>query len=204
MLSLTLPSPVSQPILQGLPPSVLLRLMRRAHLTRFLDVPERLTSWGRLGVHCDPTCYIDARTRIMFEPANVTVGYGSNIGACTLHAWEPITVGRCVFISDGATLLTGSHDVDSADFAGDRAPINVGDYAWIALDAMILPGVTIGEGAVVGARAVVTKDVPPFTVVAGNPAQSVRERKQRDFTYVPADWKRDAAWQRQIGIGHRA
>ncbi len=135
-----------------------------------------------LSVRCDPYCWIDPAARVLFDPSNITIGYGSNIGASTLHAWEPITVGRCVFISDGATLLTGSCDVDSADFAGDRAPINVGDYARIALDAMILPGVTIGEGAVVGARAVVTKDVPPFTVVTGNPAQSVRERKQHDFT----------------------
>ena len=52
--------------------------------------------------------------------------------------------------------------------------IVIGDNVWVGFDAVIFPGVTIGEGAVVGAKSVVTSDVPPYTVVAGNPARSVR------------------------------
>jgi acetyltransferase-like isoleucine patch superfamily enzyme len=54
-------------------------------------------------------------------------------------------------------------------------PIAIGDNVWIGFDACILPGVTIGEGAIVGARSVVNRDVPPYTVVAGNPARVVRQ-----------------------------
>jgi galactoside O-acetyltransferase len=55
------------------------------------------------------------------------------------------------------------------------APIKVCDYAWLGFDVAVLKGVTIGEGAIVGARAVVTKDVPPWTIAAGNPARVVKE-----------------------------
>ncbi len=202
MSRLVIPSTLTSPMLRSLPSSVLYRLLHRRYVTRFFDSADVLRAWSRLGMHCDLYCYVDPATRILFNPSNVTIGYGSCIAEhCELHAWEPITIGRCVFISAGAILLTGSHDIDSANFAGDRAPINIGDYAWIALDAFVMPGVTIGEGAVVGARAVVVKDVPPFAVVAGNPARVVRERKRQEFTYIPADWKRNPAWQQQIGIG---
>jgi galactoside O-acetyltransferase len=55
------------------------------------------------------------------------------------------------------------------------APIRICDCAWLGFDAVVLKGVTIGEGAIVGARAVVTKDVPPWTIAAGNPARVVKE-----------------------------
>jgi maltose O-acetyltransferase len=58
----------------------------------------------------------------------------------------------------------------------------VGDRAWIGYRAIVLPGVSIGEGAVVGAGAVVSRDVPPFTIVAGNPARPIGERS-RVLTY---------------------
>ena len=61
--------------------------------------------------------------------------------------------------------------------------MRVGNRAWIAYRAIILPGVTIGEGAVVGAGAVVNRDVPPFTIVAGSPARPVGERS-RDLNYT--------------------
>jgi acetyltransferase-like isoleucine patch superfamily enzyme len=54
-------------------------------------------------------------------------------------------------------------------------PIQVGRNVWIGFDCVVLPGVTIGEGSVVGARSVVTRDVPPFTLVAGNPAREIRK-----------------------------
>ena len=54
-------------------------------------------------------------------------------------------------------------------------PIHIGPNVWIGFDSCLLPGVTIGQGAVVGARSVVTTDVPPYTIVAGNPARVIRE-----------------------------
>ena len=60
------------------------------------------------------------------------------------------------------------------DGTGDARPIRIGRNAWIGFDACVLPGVTIGEGAIVGARSVVIEDVPPYTLAAGNPARIVR------------------------------
>ena len=60
------------------------------------------------------------------------------------------------------------------DADGTARPVRIGRGAWIGFDSCVLPGVTVGEGAVVGARSVVTTDVEPFTIVAGNPARLIR------------------------------
>ncbi len=69
-------------------------------------------------------------------------------------------------------MILANHS-DMADRGGD---VIIGDRVWIGYGALILPGVKLGEGAVVGAGAVVTKDVEPFTIVAGNPARKIGER----------------------------
>ncbi|HZF30363.1 MAG TPA: acyltransferase [Gammaproteobacteria bacterium] len=96
---------------------------------------------------------------------------------------DEIRIGDYVVINDGCMLLTASHDVDSPDWQHVRAPIVIEDRAWIATRAIILPGVTIGYAAVVGAGAVVTKDVPAYHVVAGSPARTVRQRAAAEFRY---------------------
>lgn len=88
-----------------------------------------------------------------------------------------IVLGRNVSISSRATILTASHDPESASFAGYERGVVIGDYAWIGLNAVIMPGVTIGEGAVVAAGAVVTKPVGPYEIVAGVPARPVGRRR---------------------------
>lgn len=93
-----------------------------------------------------------------------------------------ISTGSDVSIGPEATILTLGHDPQSPDFKDRGGDVVIGDRVWIAYRAIILPGVTIGEGAVVAAGAVVTKDVPPFSIVAGNPAQKVGERN-RDLSY---------------------
>ena len=94
-------------------------------------------------------------------------------------------MGAHVAINEGVRILTGSHGVDDPAWRLKVAPVSIGDYAWIATDSIILPGVTIGEGAVVGAGSVVTRDVERFTVVAGNPAVVIRRRNAAQFTYSP-------------------
>lgn len=88
----------------------------------------------------------------------------------------PIHVGADVSIGPEAAILTLGHDPRSPDFADRGGPISIGDHAWIGFRAIVLPGVSIGEGAVVGAGAVVSRDVPPFTIVAGNPARPIGRR----------------------------
>lgn len=97
-----------------------------------------------------------------------------------LYSVAPITLGSKIALSDGAFLCTASHDISSAARPLTVAPITVGDGAWIGAEAFIHPGVTVGEGAVVAARAVVIKDVPPFAVVAGNPAKVIKQRTLRE------------------------
>ena len=93
-----------------------------------------------------------------------------------LYNVERITIEDNVIISDGVYICTASHDITRKDFALVTAPVTICAGAWIAAHARILPGVTIGEGAVVGSGAVVTKDVAPWTVVAGNPARFIKNR----------------------------
>lgn len=88
-----------------------------------------------------------------------------------------IRTGKNVSIGPEAALLTLGHNPQSENFpAGVGGEIVVGDYAWIAYRAIILPGVTVGEGAVVAAGAVVSRNVEPYTIVAGSPARVVRQR----------------------------
>lgn len=114
------------------------------------------------------------------------VGDGSWIGqAAFLHAAGGIVVGREVGIGPHACIITSVHE-DSPGHAAARRPIMdaplrfakvvLGDGCDVGVGAIILPGVTVGEGAQVGAGSVVTRDVPPYAVVAGNPARLLRSR----------------------------
>lgn len=93
-----------------------------------------------------------------------------------------ISIGDDVSIGPEASILTLGHDPQSPEFADRGGDVVIGDRAWIAYRVIVLPGVTIGEGAVVAAGAVVTKDVDPYTIVAGNPARVIGKRS-RDLTY---------------------
>lgn len=90
-----------------------------------------------------------------------------------------VTLGARATISHRAHLCAGTHDHTKADFPLLRPPITIGSEAWICADAFVGPGVTIGEGAIVGARAVAMKDVRSWSIVIGNPA---REAKKREIT----------------------
>jgi len=94
----------------------------------------------------------------------------------------PVTTGADVSIGPEASILTLGHDPQSPDFANKGGPVTIGDRVWVGYRALVMPGVTIGEGAVVAAGAVVTRDVAPFTIVAGNPAREIGPRN-RDLTY---------------------
>ena len=94
---------------------------------------------------------------------------------------DHITLGNRIAVGHQVIFLTTSHDASHPHKRGGdllSAPIYVGDGAWIAARATILPGVTVGEGAIVAAGAVVTKDVPPHTLVGGIPAKPIRALSQ--------------------------
>jgi putative colanic acid biosynthesis acetyltransferase WcaF len=88
----------------------------------------------------------------------------------------PIRVGSHAVVSQYTFLCSASHDYEKPDLPLIARPIVIGEGAWIAADAFVSLGVTVGAGAVVGARASVFKDVEPWTVVGGNPAQMIKKR----------------------------
>jgi putative colanic acid biosynthesis acetyltransferase WcaF len=101
--------------------------------------------------------------------------------SCLSHGVEclshgPIILGEMVVVSQRAFLCTASHAHNTLELPLTIAPIVVERHAWICAEAFVGPGVTIREGAIVAARAVVTRSVEPYKIVAGNPAKVVKDR----------------------------
>jgi putative colanic acid biosynthesis acetyltransferase WcaF len=90
-----------------------------------------------------------------------------------------ISMGRYALASQGAHLCAGTHDIGDPNFQLRARPIVIGERAWIAADAFVGPGVTVGDGAVLGARAVAFSDLPPWSVSVGNPARFLKMRASR-------------------------
>lgn len=122
--------------------------------------------------------YIRGRAR-PGRPA-ITIGRRTVVNQqCCLDGRGGLTIGDYVSISAGVWILTDSHDMGDPLFREVLAPVTIEDHAWIGSRALILPGVTVGEGAVVAAGAVVTGNVAPYAVVAGVPARQIGTRTQR-------------------------
>ena len=122
------------------------------------------------GVHVYP------RVKI-WAPWTLDLADGCGIAnGAILYSQGKITVGYKAVISQGAHICAGTHDYNQPGFPLVTRPIVIKGHAWIAAEAFIHPGVTIGEGCVIGARAVVTKDMPDWMVCAGHPCRPVKER----------------------------
>lgn len=102
---------------------------------------------------------------------NVAVGWFAE-----LDARGGIIVEHDTNISSHVKIITGSHDIDDSDYTADFKPVHVGHHCWIGTGAVILQNVSIGDGAVVAAGAVVTKDIPAGEVWGGVPAKYIRKR----------------------------
>lgn len=149
--------------------------LRAAYVRRVLGL-----EMGR-GASLQMHCFLTGRF--------ISIGEGAVINRrCYLDGRGGLTIGRDASISPECYLLSLTHDPQDPGFGALPRPVVVGDRAWIGARALILPGVTLGEGCVVGAGAVVTKDVAPFDIVAGNPARKIGERNRAlDYTlsYFP-------------------
>lgn len=113
------------------------------------------------------------------------IGDFTSIGRAEIALHDKVQIGNYVCINDGVILLTASHDLSDPEWKHVKAPIIIEDYAWIATGAVILPGVTIGRGAVVGAAAVVRKSVPSGAIAIGNPAQNILNKRTEELRYNP-------------------
>lgn len=117
----------------------------------------------------------------IWAPWNLEVGEMTAIGPhAEIYSADKIKIGSKITISQGAYLCAASHDISKLNKPLITAPIKVDDFVWVCADAFVGMGVTIGEGAVVGARACVFKDVEPWTVVGGNPAKFIKKRVIKD------------------------
>lgn len=137
--------------------------------------PVRRSLLRAFGACIDRQALIYAKCDI-YAPWNLKVGRAC-IGPDTiLYNKAPVSIGDDSVVSQGCFLCTASHEISSLMLPLKTAPINIGNNVWIAADVFVGPGVTFGDGSVAGARAVVFKEVEPWTVVVGNPAGPIKKR----------------------------
>ncbi|MDT0688828.1 WcaF family extracellular polysaccharide biosynthesis acetyltransferase [Salegentibacter sp. F188] len=122
------------------------------------------------GVHVYPGVKIWAPWNLELED-ECGIGNGA-----TIYSQGKIKIGKRTVISQGAHLVAGTHDYTKAGFPLITMPIDIGANAWIAAEAFVHPGVIIGEGSVVGARSVVTKNLPAWMVCSGHPCKPIKPR----------------------------
>lgn len=165
-------------------PGVLVSII--IQITPSFYLRARILNW--IGRNCSihPSVTLHNRLRILI-PRNIQIGAGSTVnGRCLLDSRYPLKIGRRVMVGHGTTIFTLGHDIDDPIFAPKGAPVTIEDYAIIFPKVLVMPGVTIGSGAVVLPGSVVTADVAPMAVVGGAPARYMRERKtiaDHDFNY---------------------
>lgn len=119
-----------------------------------------------------------------YDPRNIEIGEDSIVGeGAVLDGRGKLSIGNHVDIASEVMIYNAEHDINDSNFRAICAPVVIQDYVFIGPRTIILPGVTIKKGAVVGAGAVVTKDVPENVIVAGVPARQIGERKIKDLNY---------------------
>ncbi len=153
---------------------------RRGGLVLWVDgrpMPKIVNRGGAL--ETDGCTLFDGVRLEVGKNARLSIGKGTYLNRNVVVVCdERVSIGRDCMISWDVVIM----DSDQHDWPGipmKRAPVTIGDRVWIGCRAIILKGVTIGDGVVVGAGAVVTRDVPPWTVVAGQPAKVVRHLDDR-------------------------
>ena len=152
-------------------------------LLLFRPSPRVLHRWrcwllNRFGARLDSSAKIYPSARI-WAPWNLTMEAGAILGdRVDCYSVAPIKVSAGAVVSQDACLCAATHDCNSPEFQLIPKPIEIGPKAWVCARAFIAPGVVLGEGAVAGAAAVVTKNVPEWQIVGGNPAKLIRVRSR--------------------------
>ncbi len=165
------------------------RILKRLRMFLLLTFRHRLRRCGR-------DTYIGSE--VVIRPNTVSVGYESFIGPRCWLAVDDLTIGNFVMLAGRVAVVGGDHRFDVVGTPSIHAgrdvgrPVVIEDDAWIGHGAIIMHGVRIGEGAIVAAGALVTKDVEPYTIVAGVPAKPIRKR------FEPEDIERHRAALREL------
>jgi putative colanic acid biosynthesis acetyltransferase WcaF len=150
-------------------------------LVMFRPTPRAAYAWRNallrlFGAKLGREVHIMSSVRI-WAPWNLTMEDHAALGDdVDCYCVAPIAIGRHALVSQYSFLCTASHDYRIAGLPGFDAPISVGGFAWVCADVFVAPGVTIGEGTVVGARSSVFSSLPDWVVAAGNPAKVIKQR----------------------------
>src|SRR3989344_556700 len=119
-----------------------------------------------------------------YLPSGVSIGDGTIVGDhCFMDGRASLKIGNNVDIASDVMIYNSEHNINSEGFDPVEEPVEIEDYVFIGPRSIILPGVKIGRGAVIGAGAVVTKNVEPFKIVGGVPAKVIGERKNKNPRY---------------------
>lgn len=130
---------------------------------------------------------------ILGDPARFRIGKTSHIKSGTyIEASGGVEIGEYFHPGRGLTVYSATHNYEHAgripyDEVIIEKPVVIGDFVWCGANVTILPGVTIGEGAIIAAGSVVTKDVPPLAIVGGNPARTIKWRDSSHFSKLKAN-----------------
>lgn len=143
----------------------------------------------RMNIEAD--VFID-RDCIIHGPSRITLARGTKINrGVVLDGRFPLRIGENVSVSIYSVILTLEHDLSDSEFKSRGGPVEIGERVFIGARAVVLPGVKIGNGAAVAAGAVVTKDVEPYTIVGGVPAQPIGIRPQNlnyNLNQISKEW----------------
>jgi len=153
------------------------------HLLFFRFSPKPFHGWRRgvlklFGAKIGRAVHIYPGVKI-WAPWNLEILDHAGIASgVNLYSQGKITIGRFTVVSQGSHICAGTHDYETPGFPLITKPIVIGDYSWVAADVFIHPGVTIGEGSVIGARSVVARDIPEWKIAVGFPCEVIKDRLQ--------------------------
>jgi len=178
------PSQTGAKIIKRLESYILDFTLMILHLTTWIPFHSvRNSIWRLVGLRLGKRSTLHTGVRV-FDPRNITVGQGTIIGYSTfLDGRAKLTIGNHTDIASEVMIYNQEHDLTAPDFHAIDGPVTIGDYVFIGPRAIILPGVTIGNRAVIAAGAVVTKDVLSGVIVGGVPAKKIGDRKLKNPNY---------------------
>ncbi len=144
---------------------------------QFIRQPFFKLGFQKYGRNCmiDYNCYVRYPWKVSVGD-NVTINRGCELYASMQTEQGVIVLEDNAVLGPGVVIFAAGHDYSSLDLLDISAPVVVGKNAWVGGKTVILPGVTIGEGAVIGAGSVVSKDIPAYCIAVGNPAKVIKDR----------------------------